>query len=93
MKFKLPEDTDLIADLRALDDPAASAAAESLQTAWAAMADAADTLEAATRLKISIMDSDSRVQEIQTAIKLAMSTTVGNLRAKIPPPPALKAVI
>lgn len=93
MKFKLPEHSDLIADLRALDDPAATAAAEALYTAWAAMADAADTLEVASRLRIGIMDSESRVQEIQAAIKLAMTTTVGNLRAKLPPPPTLKAVI
>lgn len=92
MKFKLPKDDDLISNLRGLDDPAAAAAAEALTTAWAAMAEAADALESASKLRIGIMDSESRVQEIQTAIKLAMTTTAGNLRAKIPPAP-LKAVI
>lgn len=93
MKFKLPEKSDLIADLRALDDPAATAAAEALISAWAAMADAADTLETAAKLRIGIMDSESRVQEIQSAIKLAMTTTANNLRSKLPELPELKAVI
>ena len=93
MKFKLPEDTDLIADLRAIDKPAAHAAAEQLEASWAAMRDAAETLEAAAKLRIGLMDSDSRVQEIQSRIKLAMTTTASNLRAKLPPPAELKAVI
>jgi len=93
MKFTLPEDSDMIADLRAMDHPITHAAAEALSTCWAAMAEAAETLDAAAKQRIGIMDSDSRVQEIQKSIKLAMSTTADNLRAKLPPPPALKAVI
>ena len=93
MKFKLPEDIDLIADLRAMDHEITHAAAEQLQACWATMADAAETLEAAAKLRIGLMDSDSRVQEIQKAIKLAMTTSASNLRAKLPPPAELKAVI
>lgn len=93
MKFKLSEETDLIADLRDMDLPQTHAAAEQLIACWAAMADAADTLETAAKLRIGIMDSESRVQEIQSAIKLAMTTTASNLRAKLPELPELKAVI